>query len=208
MQEEGGWGRVAEDGCCLCSRRLSRAWQRWRSGHSAALTGLSHSHSPQGPWLCTDTCTLEGHSDQHHGGAQSQCWKVPSALPPATSTATGQSRAPRRGASSVSAVGASASLLSLWVCPAEQEPVHAHSHVSTHTRCPAAPGLLAKVTCPTWAPEPGEAQQRLLPRMFLPTGEPQGVPEENRTVRYLQPDPALGLWFPPCFLFPHRPQHL
>lgn len=71
-----------------------------------------------------------------------------------------------------------------------------------------APELLAKVTCPTWAPQPGEAQQCLLPRMLLPTGEPQGVPQENHTVRYLQPDPTLGPWFPPCFLFPHRPQHL
>lgn len=88
--------------------------------------------------------------------------------------------------------------------------MRAHSHVSTHThtRCPAALGLLAKVTCPIRAPEPEEAQQCLLPKMLLPTGEPQGVPQENCTVRYLQPDPTLGLWFPPCFLFPHRPQHL
>lgn len=49
------------------------------SVHSAALTGLSHpcsprlssSCSPRGP--CTDTGTPEGHSKQHHGGAQSQC---------------------------------------------------------------------------------------------------------------------------------------
>lgn len=36
----------------------------------------------------------------------------------------------------------------------------------THTRCPAAPGLLADVT---WVPEAGQAQQCLLPRMLWPT---------------------------------------
>lgn len=42
----------------------------------------------------------------------------------------------------------------------------------THTRCPAAPGLLAELT---WVPEPGQAQQCLLPRTLLPTwGTPRG----------------------------------
>lgn len=178
---------MAEDGCFLCSSQSSCVAV---AELTATLSGLSH------PYLCAGACTLEGHSEHRAG-------KCP-ALPPAMPTATGTPPvSPHRGASSLAAVGASASLISPWVCPAEQELLCAHSQVSTHTRCPEPRGCWLRLPA-----QPGEAQQCLLPRMFLPTWEPQGVPQENRTVRYLQPDPTLGLWFPPCFLFPHRPQHL
>lgn len=117
------------------------------------------------------------------------------------------SQTPQRSQLSVSTV-CQHSLPSPWVCPAKQELLCAHSHVSTHT---PTQGALQPRGC--WLRLPGcQSQGRLCsaccPERSCPLGEPQGVPQENLTVRYLQPDPTLGLWFPPCFLLPQHPQHL
>lgn len=117
------------------------------------------------------------------------------------------SQAPQRRQLSAS-TGCQHSLPSPWLCPAKQELLCAQSHVSTHTH---TQGALQPQGC--WLRLPGcQSQGRhsgaCCPERSCPPGEPQGVPEENLTVRYLQPDPTLGLWFPPCFLLPHHPQHL
>lgn len=69
-------------------------------------------------------------------------------------------------------------------------------------------GQPAEVTCPTWAWELGEAWQRPPPRLLSPAGSLRGPTGKPLTARYLQLNPALGLWFPPCFLLPCCPQHL
>jgi len=62
------------------------------------------------------------------------------------------------------------------------------------------PGAAGRGRLPDPGRERGEAPQRPLRTGTLrgPTGKPL-------TARYLQPDPAPGPWFPPCFLLPHRP---
>lgn len=178
---------MAEDGCCLCGRRLSPAGQCGCSVHPAASTGLSHPCSPQRPWLCTTFALWRGIQSNTMVGHRASAGKcLPLSLQPRPQPQGGPE-------------------------PPSEEPALCQQWVPARQCSPCGSATLSRsfcVICPTWAPEPEEAQQRLLPRILLPTGEPQGVPQENRTVRYLQPDPTLGLWFPPCFLFPHRPQHL
>lgn len=69
-------------------------------------------------------------------------------------------------------------------------------------------GQPANVTCPTWAWELGEAWQHPSPRLLLPAGSLRGPTGKPLMARYLQLNPALGPWFPPCFLLPCCPQHL
>lgn len=88
---------------------------------------------------------------------------VLSTVPPATSTAT--SKPP----SSLSALGASTHCPPRGSALPSRSCSHGCEHTHTHTRCPAAPGLLAEVT---QVPEPGQAQHCLL---LLPTwGTPRG----------------------------------
>lgn len=123
---------------------------------------------------------------------------VLSTVPPATS----------KPPSSVS-TGCQLSLPSPWVCPAKQELLCAHSHVSTHTPTHThTQGALQPQGCWLRFPRCQSQGRHSSACCSCPLGEPQGVPQENLTVRYLQPDPTLGLWFPPCFLLPHHPQHL
>lgn len=154
--EASGRRREGGDGCCPCSRRLSPAWHC--SGLSAALTGSPIPGSALAPalWRGIQGNTMVG----HRGSALSL---QPQGLPsPPEEAALCQHWVPALSALPV-AVPCQAGAA---VC---SEPCE---HTHTHTRCPAAPGLLAEVT---WVPEPGQAQRCLLPRTLLPTwGTPRG----------------------------------
>lgn len=211
MQEWGGWGRVAEEGCCLCGRRLSPARQCGCSVYSAVLTGLSHpcsprlscSCSPQGLWLCADTCTLEGHSEQHRGGAQSQCWKCPALSLQPCPQPQGRPEPPieepppvSSGCQCLTALPAGLPCR-VGVCACSQPCEHTHT-----------PGALQPSGCWLRLPaQSGRQSQRrhssaCCPKCSCPPGNPKGFHRKIAQSGIYSPTPLWASGFLPASSFP------
>lgn len=103
----------------------------------------------------------------------------------------------------MSAVGASTSLLSLRVCPAEQEPVRAPSHVSTHTQ-----GALQPQGCWLSLPaQPGRWSQgrhssACCPERPCPLGNPKGFHRKIAQSGIYSSTPLWASGFLPVSSFP------